>query len=298
MGRTLEARDLRLLVAIAEEGSVAAAARRLDYSQPTASQHLSGLEARLGARLVERSARGARPTELGALLAARGAELLDQLALLEADLRRQAEHGLPTLRLGTFASAGSEVAPRALARLAAAGVLVEIVEAEVPQLLDALRRRDVHAALLFDSADDPLPPLEGVAVTHLLDDDHLVLLPRGHAAAAAETVRLADLREERWISARADEDPSHAALARACRREGFEPRFGHRLDSFSMTQGFVAAGLGVSLLPRMAVAPLRDDVIARPLTGARVVRSVRVACLDALAPSLRERLLEALAAEL
>lgn len=294
MARGIEARDLRLIAAIAAEGSVAGAARRLDYSQPAASEQLRGLEARLGARLVDRGARGATLTELGELLADRGAELLDGLALIEADVRRQAEHGVSTLRLGTFPSAGEELAPRAIAALSADGMRVEVSEAEVPQLLDALRRREVHAALVFASPDDPLPPLPGVAYEPLVDEDHLVVLPRDHPAAARETVRLRDLRDESWIAGRSDDDPSHSALARACRREGFEPRFSHRLDSFPMTHGFVAAGLGISLLPGLTRTPLRDDVVLRPLVGARIVRSVQVALLDSLAPALRSRLLEAL----
>lgn len=295
MARGIEARDLRLIAAIAAEGSVAGAARRLDYSQPAASEQLRGLEARIGARLVDRGARGATLTELGELLADRGAELLDGLALIEADVRRQAEHGVSTLRLGTFPSAGSELAPRAIAALSAGGLRVEVVEAEVPQLLEALRRREVHAALVFASPDDPLPPLPGVAYAPLVDEDHLVVLPQGHPAAAREAVRLRELRDEPWIAGRSDDDPSYAALARACRREGFEPRFSHRLDSFPMTQGFVAAGLGVSLLPRLTLDPVRDDVVLRPLAGARIVRSVQVALLDSLAPALRTRLLAALA---
>ncbi len=128
----------------------------------------------------------------------------------------------------------------------------------------------------------------------LLDDDHLVLLPAGHPAADHARVALADLRGERWIAAPEDDDPSYVTLLDACRREGFEPVFASRIDSFQMTQGLVAAGLGISLLPRMALTPLRDDVVVRPLAGARVVREVGVAMLSTVAPHLRERLLRAL----
>lgn len=297
MARELDARDLRLIVAIAAEGSIAAAARQLDYSQPTASQHLAGLETRLGARLVERDSRGARLTELGALLAGHAAELLEQLDTVEADVRRRAEHGVSTLRLGTFPSAGSELAPRAMAELARSGLLVEVLEAEVPELLVALQRRSVHAALVFASPEEPLAALAGVRFLHLFDDEHLVVLPAGHPATAHAAVALTDLRDERWIAAPDDDDPSFAALVRACRREGFEPTFAHRVDSFSMTQGFVAAGLGVSLLPRLAMVPIRDDIVLRPLARARVVRSVQVAYLESLAPALRDRLLAALLAQ-
>jgi molybdate transport repressor ModE-like protein len=297
MTQGIDARDLRLIDAIAAEGSVAGAARRLDYSQPAASQQLARLETRLGARLVERGPRGAHLTELGRLVADYAADVLERLAIVEADVRRHVEHGVSTLRLGTFPSAGSELAARAVATLQSSGVHVAMLEAEVPQLLDALRAREVHAAIVFHRPDEPPAALDGVHFEHLLDDEHLVVLPADHSAAASASVRLAELRGARWIAAPSDEDASFTTLVHACRHEGFEPEFAYRVDSFAMTQGFVAAGLGVSLLPRLALVPLRDDVAARPLAGARVVREVRVAHLASLAPTLRERLLAVLRAE-
>lgn len=295
MPRGIELRDLRLICAIAEEGSLAGAARRLSYSQPTASQHLAGLELRLGAKLVERGARGARLTEVGQLLADHADELIERVAVMEGDVRRRAEHGVSTLRLGTFPSAGSDVAPQAMAHLAAQGLHVQLVEAEVPELLRALERREVHAALLFATGpQQSFPPLDGVHVERLFDDEHLVVLPVGHPAAGDGPVTLEQLAGERWIAAPSDDDPSHVALVAACRERGFDPAFAHRIDSFAITQGLVAAGLGVSLVPRLAIVPLRDDVVVRELADVRIVRPVFVAHLATLAPALCQQLLNAL----
>ncbi len=168
----------------------------------------------------------------------------------------------------------------------------------MPELLRALERRQVHAALLFATGpEQQLPPLDGVRVTRLFDDEHLVVLPTGHPAAAGGPVALETLREERWIAAPSDDDPSHVALVEACRLRGFEPAFAHRIDSFAVTQGLVAAGLGVSLVPRLAIVPLRDDVVVRPLADVEIVRPVFVAHLEMLAPALRERLFDALRPE-
>jgi len=145
-------------------------------------------------------------------------------------VRRHVEHGVSTLRIGTFGSAGSELLPRALERLVASGLRVEVVEGEVPQLIGALRRRELHAALVFTRPEEAAPAPDGVAFDPLLDDEHLVVLPARHPAAARAAVALNELREERWIAASADEDPSHATLAAACRRAGFEPAFAYRLD--------------------------------------------------------------------
>jgi len=297
MTRGVEMRDLRLIAAIAQEGSLAGAARQLDYSQPAASQQLAGLEARLGAQLVERGPRGARLTEAGELLARYAAELMERVATVENDVRRRAEHGFSTLRLGTFPSAGAEIAPRVMTALAARGVEVQLLEAEVPELIVALERRQVHAALLFASGGEEAAfAIEGVQLERVLDDEHLVLLPAGHAQAERASVALDDLRAEQWIAAPADTDPSHAALIHACRRRGFEPSFAHRIDSFSITQALVAAGLGVALVPQLAITPVRDDVVVRPLRGTRIVRSVVLAYLTSLGPALRSELLDAVAA--
>jgi molybdate transport repressor ModE-like protein len=297
MATRLDARDLRLVTAIAAAGSVAGAARALDCSQPTASQHLAALETRLGARLVERGPRGARLTELGALLVGHADELLDRLEVVEADVRRHIEHGVSTLRLGAFTSAAPELASRAIARLVADGLHVELIEAQVPELLRALRRRELHAGIVFTRSDERPPALDGIAFAHLLDDEHLVVLPAGHPAAAQATVALTELRDERWIAAPSDEDASYATLVQACRSVGFEPTFAHRIDDLTTTQGFVAAGLGISPLPRLAVEPLRDDVVVRPLARARIVRTIHLAYLESLAPALRDRLLAALSAQ-
>jgi DNA-binding transcriptional LysR family regulator len=294
MSRPLDARDLRLIDAIAAGGSLAAAARVLHVSQPTASEHLAALELRMGARLVDRGPRGAQLTELGMLVREHARDVLARLERAEADVARHVEYGVSTLRLGTFPSAGADLVARAAAELIDSGLHVVLVEAEVPQQLEALAARSVHAAVIFRNPEDPPIALDGVLQERLLDDEHLVLLPAGHPAAAQARVALADLRGEPWIAAPEDDDPSYVKLLDACRREGFEPVFASRIDSFQMTQGLVAAGLGISLLPRLALNPLRDDVVVRPLAGARVVREVGVAMLSTVAPHLRERLLTAL----
>jgi DNA-binding transcriptional LysR family regulator len=196
-----------------------------------------------------------------------------------------------------YATSGSELTPRAIARLADAGVRVDVLEADVPDLLEALARREVHAALVYQRPDQPLPTVDGIRFEHLLDDDHLAVLPAEHAAAKSTSIALGDLSEERWIAAPSDDDPSFTTLLRACRLEGFVPDFAYRVDSFAVTQGFVAAGLGVSVLPRLSLVLGRDDVVVRPLTGTRIVREVYVGYVTSLPPALRSRLLAALKAE-
>jgi molybdate transport repressor ModE-like protein len=297
MSKGIELRDLRLIVAIAAEGSLAGAARRLDYSQPTASQHLAGLETRLAAHLVDRGPRGARLTDAGELLAGYAEELLERFDAVEGDVRRRADHGVSTLRLGTFSSAGAEIAPRAMARLAAAGMHVQMFEAEVEDLLIALSRRQVHAALLFSSSTQaPFRALDGVRFEPLFDDQHLVVLPRGHRFADRASVGLEALRHESWIAAPADEDPSYSELIAACRTKGFEPTFSHRIESCSITQALVAAGLGVALVPRLALEPARKDVVAIQLSDARITRFVYLGYLDSMGPEMRDQLLEAIGA--
>ena len=280
----LELRQLTVLQAIARAGSLAGAARALHHSQPTVAHHLAALESHLGVELVSRTTRGATLTDLGQLFLGHAEAVLDRLGSAEAEVKALARHGVATLRIGTFPTAGAHVLPRAVAALEVrTGVRVELHEAEPPELIDRLLAHELHCALIYDDPDNPVHVLEGVEVTALFDDPFRVVLPASHRLAGRQRVAIADLADDGWMMSRDPEEPGDAALRAACAAEGFVPRPVLRTDDYDVMFGFVAAGVGVALVPQMALVE-RDGVVVRPLAGAQLRRSIRFAWFGEASP--------------
>lgn len=293
----LDLRQLAVLQAVAQTGSLAAAARELHYSQPTVAHHLAGLESHLGVRLLNRTARGTTLTDLGHLFLDHADAVLDRLASAEAEVRALARHGVVTLRIGTFPTAGAHVLPRAVAAMTQrTGVRVQLFEAEPPTLVERLVARELHCALIYDDPDHPAHVLDDLAVVPLFDDPFLAALPAGHRLAGSRSVPLAELADEGWIMSHDLSEPGDHALRLACAAEGFTPRPVLRTDDYDVMFGFVAAGVGVTLVPRMAVVS-REGVVVRPLMGVNLRRSVRFVAFRDGAPPAARVLLQALRAE-
>ncbi|MET9856555.1 LysR substrate-binding domain-containing protein [Streptomyces sp. NPDC006450] len=275
----LEIRHLHVLRAIAHEGSLAGAARALHYSQPTVTHHLAVLERHFDAPLVQRGPRGATLTELGETLLPHAEAVLSRLRLAEREVRDQAARGTRALRIGTFPTAGALLLPGAVRSLHEQGVHVSLVEGELPVLLNGLRSRELHAALVFSQPGDRLDLEDEFEVHPLLTDPLLLVLPEDHRCAALERVPLEELREESWVGAADPRDPCDRLLSWACAQHGFEPVHVMRTDDYGVVQGFVAAGTGVSLVPRLALGAPRADLAVRPLEGPPLAREISVAVL-------------------
>ncbi|MGW4897427.1 LysR family transcriptional regulator [Kitasatospora sp. NPDC004240] len=334
----LELRHLRVLRAIAREGSLAAAARALHFSQPTVTHHLATLEAHLRTPLVHRGARGAVLTEAGRALLPHAEAVLERILVAEREIRELAEHGAATLRIGTFPTAGALLLPPAVRELRQRGVRVSLTEGEVPALLAGLRTHDLHVALVFYRAPEPVPgpatpahhtpahhtpahhtpahhtpahhtpsptppPAtdhglgEDVTVHPLLDDPLLLVLAADHPLAARDAVPLTELRDEGWIMSRTEsDDPVDRALEDACALHGFQPVPAMRTDDYAVLQGFVAAGTGVALVPRLGLAGHRPDLAVRPVDGQPMTRRIGLAALRTAPATSTDGLLTALAA--
>ena len=106
-----------------------------------------------------------------------------------------------------------------------------------------------------------------------------VLLPAGHRAARKARLRLTDMAEDAWIMGATGACPDGMILERACQAAGFEPRVAFHSDDYNAIQGFVAAGVGVCLIPDLALVALRDDVVIRPLAGRPPTRHILAATL-------------------
>ncbi|MGW3043980.1 LysR family transcriptional regulator [Kitasatospora sp. NPDC001159] len=295
-----EIRQFQVLRAVAREGSLAAAGRSLGFSQPTITHHLTALEARARTPLVRRGARGAVLTPAGALLLTHAEAVLDRVQLAEHELRTFVERGAATLRIGTFPTAGALLLPPAVKKLHEQGIEVSLSEGELPYLIDELAAKRLDAALVFAAPGEVLDLGEQFEIHPLLDDPLELVLPADHPQAREPRVRLPSLREEGWIMGNSDWDPVDQVLVRACAHTGFEPVRVMRTDDYAVLQGFVAAGVGIALLPRLGITADRTDLAIRPLdvSDSTTALSRRISlALPAGATSAAGRLLQALRAQ-
>ena len=278
----LDVTRLRVLVAVARYGSVTAAARELNYAQPSVSHHIARLEAETGAQLLERVGRGIRLTDAGRLLAERAEEIIGRLDAAETELAAHVGLRQGRVRLAAFPSALGTLVPAAAAMLAAEAPGMEFVltEAEPPEALRMLRAGYVDVAIVFQhyQADSdqapPGPADEGTRGTLLLDEPvHLVAAASGSArpGRAGNGRRpvpdLAAYAQSRWI---AGCERCRSYLVRQCESAGFTPKISFTTDDYLAVQALVAAGLGVTTLPDLCLRVARHPGIAStPLPGAR-----------------------------
>src|ERR687896_102050 len=250
----LDLTRLRVLVALARTGSVTAAARALHYSQPSVSHHLSRLEAETGAKLVQRAGRGVRLTEAGRKLAERGAEILGRLDAAETELAAHVGLRQGRVRMAAFPSALGTFVPAAVTKLAAAypGLELRLTEAEPPEAVRMLRAGHVDVAVIF-RYDDSAPEADGVRMRPLLDDP--TYLVAAASSAAPPATDLAAYAKTRWI---AGCDRCRLHLLKLCDAAGFEPGISFTTEDFVAVQAMVAAGLGVTTLPGLALVAARN----------------------------------------
>ncbi|WSR29828.1 LysR family transcriptional regulator [Kitasatospora purpeofusca] len=265
----LELRQFQVLRAVAHEGSLAGTARSLHHSQPTVAHHLAA-EAVLG-----------------------------RVALVEQEVRALIEQGTKALRAATFPTAGALLLPQALRQLAREGVKVSLVEGELPTVVEALRTGGVQIALVYSQPGEPLDLDEDFVLHPLLDDPLLLALPADHPLAVLDRVPLARLRDAGWIMGASDWDPCDRVLTWACAQQGFEAVRVMRTDDYGMLKGFVAAGIAVALIPRLALTGHEAElgIAVRPVDGPPLARWISAAMLRSTVSDSAHTLREALAAQ-
>jgi DNA-binding transcriptional LysR family regulator len=265
---------LRVLVAVARHGSVTAAARALNYAQPSISHHIARLEAETGARLLQRAGRGVRLTDAGRLLAERAEEIIGRLDAAEAELAAHVGLREGRVRLAAFPSALGTIVPAAAARLEVQtpGMDLMLTEAEPPEALRMLRAGYVDVALVFQhyqAGTDPEPPSASPEGTRgrLLLDEPVHLVTAADPANGGGQAELADYAGHRWI---AGCERCRSYLIRQCALAGFTPKVSFTTDDYVAVQALVAAGLGVTTLPGLCLRAARHPGIAvTELPGAR-----------------------------
>jgi DNA-binding transcriptional LysR family regulator len=263
----LDVRRLRVLCEVARHGSFSGAAAALGYTQPAISRQIATLEAEVGAMLVRRVPKGAVLTDAGRLLVDRGETILARLDDAEAELRSLAGIEGGSLHLASFASAAASIVPLAITRFRERHPAVElsVLMLDPAYSLPQLIAGELDIALSHDADLSADGASSAVEVVHLFDDPFYVAMPAGHPLAAAPELDLASFATEPWMLATTKTCPDSRLFLRSCHAAGFEPRIAFQHDDYQAMLGFVAAGVGVALIPDMAARGVREDVVVRAL---------------------------------
>jgi len=270
----LNAARLSVLKEVAYRGSFSAAAAALSYTQSAISQQIAALEAETGMALVERHPRGVSLTAAGQTLVGHAEGILARLEAAEASLSAIAGLRGGRLRMASFPTAGATLMPLAIATFRASYPDVELTlaEGEPEQIVPRLRAGELDLALLFEF-DGETPLQEDMTRTELLEDPMYLALPVAHPLAAKERLRLQDLAAEAWVQT-SSSSPCARHVVRSCHAAGFEPNVAFESDDYQTVQGLVAAGVGVALIPELALSVVREDIAIRALAPAPPVRQV------------------------
>jgi DNA-binding transcriptional LysR family regulator len=270
----LDVQRLRVLAAVADQGSFSAAAETLFLTQPAVSRQIAALEREAGVQLVERRARGVRLTHAGEVALIHARAVLTRLAMAETQLKALASLEGGRLRLAAFASANTSLLPDAVASFKQRYPAVEVSMAggDIRRNLAAVQAGELDLALLTQWDLPGSDGLDGVEVVPIVEDRLLVALGRGHRLARRRRLRLRDLGNETWIEGAHPDclGPLEDFGAHA----GFQPHIGFHCDDWTGKQALVAAGLGIMLFPSLALPSARDDLVLRPLSPPLPPRSV------------------------
>ena len=260
----IELRHIRYLVTIAEEQNFSRAAERLKMGQPGLSHHIGELERQIGAQLVDRSTRPVRLTPAGDALVNEGRVVLSAFDEAIAFTRRVARGEVGRIRIGTVASATFEVLPRLLRayRTRCPDVQLMVRDMTTPAQIEAIQRGDIDAGLIR------LPYETGDLATHLILEEGLgVVLPDAHPLARLTEVPLPALAGQPMVLFPASRQPTRARtyIPRLCREAGFEPWIVQEAMDSATAISFVAADVGLALIPESMREIVRHGVVYRPL---------------------------------
>ncbi|MER6155063.1 LysR family transcriptional regulator [Streptomyces sp. NPDC001868] len=274
----IEARHLRVLRAVAATGSFSAAGRELGCTQPAVSQQMKALESSVGTPLLVRTGREMRLTQAGEALVRHAAGILAGLTAAEEEVAAIAGLRAGRVRLVSFPSGSSTLVPTALAALRAdhPGTRVSLEEAEPPRSVEMLREGDCDIALAFryeGAAGAEEGEWDDLVVRPLLMDRLVGLVPQGHRLARTRSIGIGELAGEPWI---AGCPRCRGQLVRVCESAGFTPRIDFATDDYPAVVGLVAAGLGVAVLPELAIESVRAKGV-RAVSVEPVVRREIVA---------------------
>jgi DNA-binding transcriptional LysR family regulator len=281
---------LKVLCEVVRRGSFSGAAEALSYTQSAVSQAIARLEAETGATLIVRDRNGVRPTAAGTSLVEHAEAIFARIEAAETQLAAVLGIRAGRLRMASFPSAGATLMPLAIAGFRARhpDVALTLAEGEPEEIAPRLRAGEFDLALLFEFPGTRERHAARLRTQPLLEDPLLVALPAEHALAGKRALTMADLREEDWVQTSA-QSPCARHVVRSCLAAGFEPHVTFETDDYETIQGLVAAGVGVALVPRLALTRLHSGIVVRELAprspARRVIAATKVG--PGVAPAAR-----------
>ncbi|MCD2193974.1 LysR family transcriptional regulator [Actinomycetospora endophytica] len=286
----LDPRRLLVLRAVIRAGSMSAAATELGYTPSAVSQQVATLEREVRTPLLVRHSRGVVPTEAGSLLVEHADVVAGRLTRAADEVADLTALRAGRLRLAAFASAGARLLPGAIGvfRRRHPGVRLSLELREPEDVPDLVREGELDLAITFDYltgpgdgsavASGPSVDTEGLTTTWLLDDVVNVALPPHHPAledagvSPTDEIDVSTLRDAAWI--RDSGQVCREQLVEMCAAAGFTPHVAFDSDDFPMVSGLIESGVGVALVPDLAVHQMGRRVVLRRLRP-RLVRRIR-----------------------
>jgi LysR family hydrogen peroxide-inducible transcriptional activator len=244
-------RDLHYLVSLADHRHFGRAAEACFVSQPTLSTQVRKLEEELGVTLVERNPRKVLLTEVGQQIVARARDVLNEVEQIRHIAHRDQDPAAGSLRLGIFPTLGPYLLPHVLATIRTRFPRLELllVEEKSPELMQRLREGKLDAALLALPVHD-----EALHAEFLFEEPFLLAAPDAHPLAGRRALKLADLEDQHLLLLEDGHCLRDQALE-VCRMSGASEKQGFRATSLETLRQMVAANVGVTLLPVLAVQP-------------------------------------------
>ncbi|HXP21015.1 MAG TPA: LysR family transcriptional regulator [Streptosporangiaceae bacterium] len=274
----LEMTRLKVFCEVAGHGSFTRAAEVLGYAQPSVSHHIAQLERELGAQLFDRQPKRIQLTPAGQVFLDYARPALLKFADAQREVSETVRSGSSRLRIAAFPTASATLMPAAAAafRDRRGEVALSLTEADPPVSLPGLVAGEYDLALVYDYPALGVAPDPDIELEPLFGDHMVLALPAGHRLALSGRLPLEALSRELWVT-------PHPCMCRdalvfACRNAGFSPDVVSETNDYMAMQGLVAAGVGVALLPRLAVAIARRPGVALiPLTELTIERVTFIA---------------------
>lgn len=267
----MELRHLRYFEAVARHSHVTRAAAELHIAQPALSKQISQLEQELGVALFDRIGRNVRLTEAGEALLPHVHAILTQVEAARSEMAERVGLRRGRASVGTPPTVGTQLLPQALAAFNKqySGIELRLHEAGIQTLLELLETGLADVAVITLPVNDP-----DLTVVPLFSEDLVIAVGRDHRLADQGHIAMSELQDEAWILSPENYELRDATV-HACRRAGFTPRVvldGGEMDTLLR---LVAAGMGVTLVPRLAMQGIADVAVLR-VTDQNLQRSLGI----------------------